>query len=195
VLRVAQASEITIAPGTPVVEIGDTAQMEVVAELLTTDALQAEPGTPVRIERWGGDAPLAGRVRLVEPAAFTKVSALGVEEQRVNVRIDITSAPALWRSLGDGYRVGVRLVVLALDDAVQVPVSAVFPLADADGPRSHAVFVLDGARAREVPVEVGARNGVQAWIRQGIEPGTPVIIYPPATLADGARVKERSAAR
>jgi HlyD family secretion protein len=193
VLRVVQNSEAAVGLGTPIMEIGDVARMEVVAELLTADALQALPGTPVRIERWGGPGTLAGRVRLVEPSAFTKVSALGVEEQRVLVRIDLESPAEQWRALGDGFRVGVRIIVLALDAAVQVPVSAVYPLPDADGPRAHGVFVLDGGRAREAPVELGARNGTHAWIKQGLDPGTPVVVYPPATLADGARVKPRKA--
>ena len=105
VLRVAQASEGTVALGTPLLEIGDIARMELVAELLTTDALQVSPGSAVSIERWGGDAALAGRVRAIEPAAFTKISALGVEEQRVRVLIDITTPQRQWRSLGDGFRV------------------------------------------------------------------------------------------
>jgi HlyD family secretion protein len=191
VLRVAQTSETTVALGAPLVEVGNTEELEVVAELLTTDALKATPGSRVLIERWGGDRELEGRVRLVEPAAFTKVSALGVEEQRVIVRIDLDSPAEQWRALGDGFRVGVRIVVLALDAAVQVPVSAVFPLPDADGPRAHGVFVVDGGRAREAPVELGARNGTDAWIKQGLQAGTPVVVYPPATLADGARVKAR----
>ena len=102
VLRVLQTSAGTVALGTPLLEIGDTGQMEIVAELLTTDALQATPGTPVRIERWGGGTPLAGTVRRVEPAGFTKISALGVEEQRVNVLIDIDSPLPEWQAAGDG---------------------------------------------------------------------------------------------
>jgi len=192
VLRVTQGSETTVALGTPLLELGDTQSLEVVAELLTTDALQARPGGRVVIERWGGDGVLEGRVRLVEPAAFTKVSALGVEEQRVKVLIDISSPPGEWHALGDGYRVGVRIVTLALDDAVQVPVSAVFPLPQGrGGAGGMAVFVLQGGRARLVPVQVGARNGAQAWLRQGLAPGAEVLVYPPAGVADGVRVKVR----
>jgi HlyD family secretion protein len=109
VLRVAQPSETTVALGTPIIEVGDTQALEVVAELLTTDALQAQPGSRVVIERWGGSGLLEGRVRRVEPAAFTKVSALGVEEQRVNVR-STSRRHRPWRALGDGFRVGVRIV-------------------------------------------------------------------------------------
>lgn len=196
VLRVAQTSETTVALGAPLLELGDTSRLEVVAELLTADALQAQPGTHVRIERWGGPGVLDGRVRRVEPAAFTKVSALGVEEQRVNVLIDIESPHAQWRALGDGYRVAVRIVVQAVEPAVLVPVSAVFPQAGAPGagtgrPDAMAVFVVDGGRARLQAVTVGARNGAQAWVTSGLAPGTSVIVYPPATVRDGVRVRER----
>jgi HlyD family secretion protein len=199
VLRVLQTSEATVAVGTPLVELGDTARLEIVAELLTTDALAAKPGSRVVIERWGGPAALDGRVRSIEPAAFTKISALGVEEQRVRVLIDITSPFAAWQALGDGYRVSVRIVTLTEDKAVQVPVSAVFPLpagsGDADGDAAaaaqSAVFVADGGRARQVPVTLGGRNGSAAWIRSGLEPGQRVIVYPPSTVRDGVRVAAR----
>jgi HlyD family secretion protein len=209
VLRVLQASEGAVALGTPLFEIGDTQRMEVVAELLTTDALTAIAGSRVVIERWGGPAPLEGRVRSVEPAAFTKVSALGVEEQRVRVLIDITSPQAAWQALGDGYRVSVRIVTLTEAKAVQVPVSAVFPLpavagvdtanvamaADNNGGAAtaarFAVFVADDGRARQVPVLLGARNGSAAWIRSGVTPGQQVIVYPPAKVRDGLRVAAR----
>jgi HlyD family secretion protein len=195
VLRVAQPSEASVPLGAPLVEVGDIAKLEIVVELLTTDALQARAGSRVRIERWGGLTTLEGRVRRVEPAAFTKVSALGVEEQRVNVLIDLTSPREQWSALGDGFRVSVHIVTLSVEDAVRVPVSAVFPLPAgseaAAGPRGMAVFVVDGGRARTVPVEVGARNGTHAWVRHGIEPGTSVIAYPPATVRDGVRVKSR----
>jgi HlyD family secretion protein len=193
VLRVAQTSETTVALGTPLVEIGNTQYLEVVAELLTTDALKAQPGSRVLIERWGGDGELEGRVRLVEPAAFTKVSALGVEEQRVKLLIDITSAPAQWRALGDGFRVGVRIVTLSVDDAVKVPVSALFPLPARDDGSAPgmAVFALEGGRARLQPVDVAARNGAEAWVRKGLETGAAVIVYPAAGMRDGARVRVR----
>jgi len=193
VLRVLQPSEATVAAGTPLLEIGDLAQLEVVAELLTTDALQARPGSEVRIERWGGPGVLPGRVRLVEPAAFTKVSALGVEEQRVIVRIDLLPPPAERPTLGDGFRVGVRIVTHSEAAALLVPVSAVFPLpAGADGdPGGHAVFVIDGGRARQMPVELGGRNGRHAWIAGGLAEGATVIVYPPAEVADGVRVRAR----
>jgi HlyD family secretion protein len=193
VLRVAQASETVVALGTPLLELGDTRALEVVAELLTTDALQAQPGSRVVIGRWGGPGVLEGRVRLVEPAAFTKVSALGVEEQRVRVLIDLTSPPEQWRALGDGYRVSVRIVTRSIDDAVQVPTSAVFPLPDVDGaPKGRmAVFALDEGRARMTAVQVGARNGEHAWVQRGLEPGRTVIVYPSNAVKDGTRVAVR----
>ena len=200
VLRVLQTSEGAVALGAPLFEIGDTQRMEIVAELLTTDALATRPGSRVMIERWGGPTTLEGRVRSVEPSAFTKVSALGVEEQRVRVLIDISSPQPEWQALGDGYRVSVRIVTLAEDKAVQVPVSAVFPLpasaggdtngSPASAPR-FAVFVADDGRARQVPVHLGTRNGSAAWIRSGLTPGQQVIVYPPATVRDGARVRAR----
>lgn len=192
VLRVVQPSETVVSLGTPLLELGDTRQLEVVAELLTADALKAHPGSRVVIERWGGE-PLEGRVRRVEPAAFTKVSALGVEEQRVKVLIDITSAPERWLALGDGFRVGVRIVTLSMDGAVKVPASAVFPLPQSPGDdgAGMAVFVLDGGRARLTPVWVGARNGSEAWVRSGLKAGAAVIVYPPPGVGDGVRVKAR----
>ncbi|SDZ85439.1 HlyD family secretion protein [Acidovorax soli] len=202
VLRVAQASEGVVALGAVLIEVGDTAQLEVVAPLLSTDALQVHPGSPVRIERWGGPGVLQGRVRSVEPVAFTKVSALGVEEQRVNVLIDLTSPPAQWAALGDGYRVVARVLTREAQDATLVPVSALFPLpasADAAAPPiadstefRMAVFVVDGGRARRVPVVLEARGSTHAWVKEGLQAGAQLVVYPPAALADGARVKVRT---
>lgn len=194
VLKLHHTSETAVVLGEPLIEIGDLSNLEIVADLLTADALLARPGSTVRIERWGGATVLHGRVRLVEPAAFTKVSALGVEEQRVNVLIDFTSKPAEWADLGEGFRVGVRVVTLARDDALRVPVSAVFPLPKGDGTSSPgaAVFVFDAGRARLQPVRVGGRNGSDAWVQGGLEPGARVIVYPPAEVSDGARVEPRS---
>lgn len=193
VLRVLQGSESTVALGTPLIELGDTSRLEIVAELLTSDALQAAPGSRVRIERWGGPQSLEGRVRRVEPAAFTKVSALGVEEQRVKVLIDLVDtakAPPQWRALGDGFRVGVRIVTQTADAALKVPVGAVFPLPGAAG--GMAVFVVEGGRAKLQPVEVAARNASEAWIRRGVAGGTAVVVYPPPALQAGSRVQARS---
>jgi HlyD family secretion protein len=191
VLKVLQPSESTIGLGTPLLELGDTRRLEIVAELLTTEALRARPGDRVSIERWGGPQVLSGTVRRIEPAAFTKVSALGVEEQRVNVLIDLSGPQEAYERLGDGYRVAVRIVVLSVDDAVRVPVGAVFPLpplqAEDPTPR-FAVFTLRDGRARLAPVDVGARNGTHAWIRSGLQPGQPVIVYPSAAVRDAVRV-------
>ncbi len=190
VLRVLQPSAGTVAPATPLLEVGDLNQLEVVAELLTTDALRAAPGTPVRIEHWGGEGLLEGRVRRVEPAAFTKVSALGVEEQRVNVVIDITSPRTQWQALGDGFRISARILVTAVDAALQVPASAVFPLPQGDS-QQMAVFVVDSGRAKLTPVALRARNGSAAWIGPGLAAGTQVIVYPPTAVRDGVHVRVR----
>jgi HlyD family secretion protein len=191
VLKIHQTSEATVALGTPLLELGDTARLEIVAELLSSDALAAQPGSTVRIERWGGPTVLQGVVRRVEPAAFTKVSALGVEEQRVNVLIDITSPAAEWAALGDGYRVGVRIVTRSEASVLRVPVNAVFPLEQPAGAATAAVFVVDGGRAALRPVQVVARNGSMAWLRVGPPAGAQVIVYPPSTVGDGTRVAPR----
>lgn len=193
VLRVLQASETVVGLGTPLLELGDTGALEIVAELLTTDALQARPGARVAIDRWGGDHLLAGRVRMVEPSAFTKVSALGVEEQRVRVLIDLTSPRSEWTALGDGFRVEVRIVTVDADAAVEVPLSAVFPVqAGPGGDGGTAVFLLDGGRARQVRVALAARNATHAWVRTGLTPGDAVVVYPPAAVRDGTRVRPRA---
>jgi len=189
VLRVLQSSENAVALGVPLLEIGDVQRLEVLAELLTTDAVRARPGSRVVIDRWGGDDPLEGRVRLVEPGGFTKVSALGVEEQRVNVVIDIVSPPGSWHALGDGFRVGVRIVTQDEQRALQVPVSAVFPQTNGPG---NAVLRMEGGRAHVVPVTVIARNGRSAWLRGGVKAGDTVIVYPPPAVRDGVRVRARS---
>lgn len=188
VLKLHHTSETPLALGAPVLEIGDTRRLEVVAELLTSDALSARPGSAVRIERWGGPTTLAGRVRRVEPAAFTKVSALGVEEQRVNVVIDLTSPPEQWAALGDAYRVGVRIVTRSEAKALKVPLSAVFPLAGGQG---SGVYVVDAGRAHLRPVTVAARNTGEAWIAQGLDDRATVVVYPPASIHDGDRVSVR----
>ena len=192
VMRVVQSSETAVALGAPLLELGDTRKLEIVAELLTTDALRIGPGSEVTIERWGGKQPLQGRVRQIEPSAFTKVSALGVEEQRVKVLIDIVSPEAEWSALGDAYRVGVRIVTQSVDGVVKVPVGAVFPVAaQGQTPAGSAVFVLRQGRARLVPVQLGGRYGSEAWVSQGLSPQDVVIVYPGATVKDGVRVVER----
>ena len=186
ILKIQQQSEGIVQAGTPLMELGNPSQLEVVVDVLTEDAAQIRPGTPVQLSNWGGPETLEGRVRLIEPAAFTKVSALGVEEQRVNAVIDITSAPDKRATLGDGFKVDVRVLVQVVESAVKVPVSALFPV----GARS-ALFVVEGGRARQREIEVAARNGVEAWVKTGLAAGTPVIVYPPTALKDGARVTTR----
>jgi HlyD family secretion protein len=190
VLRIVQQSEGTVALGTPLAEVGNLDRLEVIAELLTTDALRTQAGTPVRIERWGGPGVLEGRVRRVEPAAFTKVSALGVEEQRVNVIVDVTTPRAQWQALGEGFRVSVRIVVTAVNEALLVPASAVFPLPEGDG-APMAAFTIDNGRAKLTPVKLAGRNGTSAWVSEGLGQGAKVIVYPPSAVRDGVRVRER----
>lgn len=187
VLRVMQQSEGVIAAGTPLVELGDPTQLEVVVDVLTEDAAQIRPGAVVRLHGWGGPE-LAGVVRLVEPAAFTKVSALGVEEQRVNAVIDITSPRAQWSALGDGFRVEVGITVQTIERALLVPVSAIFPQGE-----GSALFVVSGGRARLQAVKLMGRNGVDAALAEGsgLAAGAKVVIYPPPSLKDGVRVEPR----
>ncbi len=186
VVKLLLQSEGMVAGGTALMELGDPSQLEVVVDILTEDAAQITPGTPVRLSNWGGTDVLEGRVRLIEPGAFTKVSALGVEEQRVNAIVDLSSPAPLWRSLGDGFKVDVRVLVQVVENAVMVPVSALFPL----GARS-GLFVLEQGRARMREIEVAARNGAQAWVRTGLSPGTQVIVYPDSKLKDGDAVRAR----
>jgi HlyD family secretion protein len=186
VLKVVQQSEGTVPVGTPLVELGDPSNLEVIADILTADATQLTAGMPVRINAGESNMRIEGRLRLVEPAAFTKVSALGVEEQRVRAVIDITSPPQQWRALGDGFRVDVRILIQTVESAVKVPASALFPLDSQFG-----AFVIEGGRARQRPVSIAARSSTEAWIKQGLEPGAQVIVYPPSSLKDGARVATR----
>ena len=188
ILRIAQASEVSVNVGAPPLEIGDLSRLEVVAALPTNDALRARPGSRVRIERWGGPTVLEGRVRRVEQGAFTKVSALGVEEQRVNVLIELTSPAQDWQALGDGYRVSVRIVTVSQPEVLRVPVSAIFPRSDG----STAVFVVDANRARATAVELAGRNAQFAWVRAGLAEGAQVIVYPGAAVSDGVRVHARA---
>lgn len=196
VLRVVQASEAVVPLGAPLIELGDPGRLEVVAELLTSDAIQASPGSPVRIDRWGGP-PLRGRVRRIEPAAFTKISALGVEEQRVRILIDIVDADAAKAGLGVGYRVNARIITSSHDLVRKVPVSALFPLpgnsgADAAG---LGVYLVRDSRAQLAPVRLGGRNEREAWVQQGLATGDQVIVYPSEEVRDGARVRVRDVAQ
>lgn len=190
VLRVQQPSEGLVVAGQALMELGDVSRLEIVAELLSTDALQVRPGQAVRVERWGGQGVLEGQVARVEPGGFTKVSALGVEEQRVRVIVRLLSPPERWRGLGDGFRVVVRVLTHQQDQAVLVPVGAVFPLPGGE-PGRYAVFVAEGGRVRQTEVKLTARNATVAWVSQGLSPEAQVVVYPPPTLADGARVRAR----
>ena len=186
VLRVAQASEAAVAAGSALLDVGDPRRMEVIAELLTTDAVQAQPGRRAVIERWGGPA-VEGRVRLVEPSAFTKVSALGIEEQRVKVVVNVDQPPAAWQAMGDGYRVTLRVITQDVEQAVMVPVGALFPLGDG----GTGVYRVADGRAKLQPVELGGRNGSEGWVRSGLKAGDTVIVYPPPAVSDGKRVEAR----
>jgi HlyD family secretion protein len=186
VLKIYQQSEGLVAAGTPLMELGDPAKLEVVVDLLTEDAAQIKPGTSVQLTQWGGPGVLTGQLRLIEPAAFTKISALGVEEQRVNAVVDITSPADEWRALGDGFKVDVRILVEVVEKAQLVPVSAIFPI----GARS-GVFVLKNGRAHLQDITVNARNGVEAWVKTDLPNGSQVIIYPDTKLKDKDRVKPR----
>lgn len=185
VLKVLHKSEGAIAAGTALLEVGDPAALEVAIDVLTSDAARVPAGALVVLERWGG-APVEGRVRRVEPSAFTRLSALGVEEQRVNVLVDLTSPRAQWAALGDGYRVEARIVVWERADVVRVPASAVFR-----GERGWALFrVIDG-RARLTPVGVGQRTTREVQIEEGLRGGEPVIVHPSDKVADGVKVVPR----
>ena len=186
VLRVLQESEGVVMAGTPLAEVGDPAALEIVVDVLTADAVRIKTGAPVRIERWGGDATLDGRVRRVEPSAFTKTSALGVEEQRVNVVIAIESPREEWEALGDGYRVEARIRVWRDEDVLQVPTSALFRTDD-----GWAVFVVEGDVAKRRSVEVGRQTGVDAAIESGLEAGDRVIVHPSDQIVDGIGVEVR----
>jgi HlyD family secretion protein len=185
VLRVLAPSEGVVAAGAPLVEVADTSDLEVVVEMLTTDAVRVAPGARSSIERWGGP-PLDGRVRAVEPSGFTKLSALGVEEQRVVVVVDMVTPPSERLALGDGFRVHTRTVVDRQPDALKTSAAALFR--DGDG---WALFVIDRGRARKHRVHVERRNGAEAWIGEDLAPGTEVIAFPSNALADGARVARR----
>jgi HlyD family secretion protein len=185
VLRVNQKSGGTVAVGTPLMELGDPADLEIVIELLTTEAPQVALGAPVRLVNWGGPAPLSGRVRRVEPWGFTKVSALGVEEQRVNVLVDIVSPRKDWGSLGEGYRLDAQIQVYRTDAALTVPTGALFRA----GARWLVYLVTPARRVRQVAVTVGHRNDRFAEVVAGLGDGDQVVLYPDDALRDGARVR------
>ncbi len=182
VLRVLFESEGPVQAGTPLIEIGDLAALEAVVEVLTSDAVAIGPGAAVLFERWGGTEPLKGRVRLVEPSGFTKVSALGVEEQRVAVVVEPEGAADAWAKLGDGYRLEARIVVWEAE-TLKAPLAAL--VRDADG---WSAFAVSGGRARVRRVEVGRRAVGEAQVTGGLAAGDVVVLYPSAHVRDGARV-------
>jgi len=184
VLKVAQESESVVTVGAPLLEIGNPTELEIVVDVLTSDATLIKPGAMVQIRDGGQTASLQGRVRRVEPSAFTKVSALGVEEQRVNVIIDLTSPAALWQTLGDGYKVDAKIIVFSTDNAIKVPVSALFRK---DG--LWAVFVAENGRAKLRTVQIARRSGLDAMLIGGLQPGEKVIIYPGDLIRPDVRIK------
>ena len=190
VLKLIQESETVVGAGQGLVEVGDPADLEIVVDLLSTDAVRVREGAAVAVTDWGGGRTLKGRVRRVEPFGFTKISALGVEEQRVNVIIDFTEPRDAWASLGHGYRVEVRIEEWRGDQVLKVPTSALFRQRN-----DWAVFVADsGDRARLRTVQVGRANVREAQIVAGLEPGERVVLHPGETIDDGVRLTERPAA-
>ena len=182
VLQVLHESEKVVTAGTPLIVVGDPGSLEVVADFLSTDAVRIPPGADARIERWGGPAPLSARVRLVEPAGFTKISALGVEEQRVNVIADLIDAPV---TLGDQYRVDVR-VVLWRGTVMKVPATALFTTAG-----EWSAFVLRDNRARLQRVKVGQMSETEVEITGGLQPNDRVLVHPSDQVHDGVRITAR----
>ncbi len=186
VLRVEQKSAGVVQAGAPLLEIGDAKVLEVVVDLLTTDAVQVATGTEVIIDGWGGGQLLHGRVRRIEPAAFTRRSALGVDEQRVNVIVSLTDPPAAWSALGDGYRVEARLVLWQSPDVVKLPLGAVFRHGN-----GWAAFRIDDGIARLTPVTVSHRGETEVEILSGLPVGTAVAVHPGDRVKDGVRVRVR----
>ena len=184
VLRVLQESTTVVNPGTPLIEVGDPSDLEVVVDVLSSDAVKIKSGAAALLERWGGEKPLHGEVRLVEPSAFTKISALGVEEQRVNVIIDLVDPAEAREALGDGFRVEARIVVWEQPEVVKIPSGALFRDGD-----SWATFVLEGDdRARLRRVDIGQHNDTEAHIVAGLAPGEKVILHPSDKIEDGTRI-------
>src|SRR5579875_1500107 len=184
VLRVLEKSERVVQAGTPILTLGEPGKIEIVADVLSTDAVKIHPGDPVLLVGWGGDHPIRARVRLVEPYGFTKVSALGVEEQRVNVVSDFIDPPG---RLGDGYRVECEITVWAGENVLKAPMSAVFRRGQAWG-----TFVIEDGRARLRNVEIGHRNEADVEILDGLREGEDVILHPTNQIRNGLRVRRQS---
>ena len=188
VLQVPNRSERVVAVGESLVEIGDPRDLEIVVDFLSADAVRMAAGQRVLIENWGGETTLEGHVRRVEPFGFTKVSALGIEEQRVNVVIDLDSPPESWTELGHGYQVLARVVLWESPAALTVPLTAVFRVE-----KSWMVFLVQGRRARLTPVKLGQRDGLVAQVLDGLSDGDRVVLHPSNRVLDGARVTPRGA--
>lgn len=186
VFRIMQKSEAIVQPGTPLLEVGNPNDLEIVIDVLSNDAVSIQPGASVSIERWGGSTPLAGRVRTIEPSGFTKISALGVEKQRVNVIIDFDPPASPTISFGDGYRVEGRIVTWESDDVARVPSSALFRSGE-----QWSVFVAEAGRATLRHVRLGHRNALEAEVLDGLHPGDTVIIHPSDRVKPGARIRPR----
>jgi HlyD family secretion protein len=187
VLKVMQESAMVVTPGTAILEVGDPSDIEIEAEILSRDAVAIQKGAKVLVEQWGDDEPLEAIVRLVEPAAFTKVSALGVEEQRVYVLSDLKNPPEKAKALGDRYRVEVRVAVWHKDDVMLVPAGALFR----EGV-DWKTFVYEGGKAKKVTIEAGRSDGRMTEVVKGLELGTQVLLHPPDTVKDGVAVTERT---
>lgn len=181
ILRIPDPSERVVPAGTPLLTVGDLSKLEVVIELLSSEAVKVQPGMPVILDGWGGNQSLRAIVQRVEPYAFTKVSALGVEEKRTNVVADFVDAP---QALGDGYRVNAHIVVWAADDVIKVPASALFRCAEA-----WCAFVVEKGRAKKRVVKIGHSNAQEAEVMEGLKPGETVIRHPANQIEEGARVK------
>lgn len=182
VLRVVQESEGVVQAGSNLIEVGDPAALEVAVDVLTSDAVHILPGAQVTLDEWGGE-PLMATVRIVEPSAFTRLSALGVEEQRVNAVMDVVSPYASWKALGDGYRVAARIQIYRSDDAMMIPWSALFRKG-----QSWAVFTIVEGAARLRPVVIGRRNELDVEVQTGLEVGARVILHPSERISDGTLV-------
>jgi HlyD family secretion protein len=181
VLRLPEKSDRVVSSGASLAVIGDVSHLEVLIEMLSTDAVKVNVGMPVLLDGWGGDRVLHARVAMIEPYAFTKVSALGVEEKRTNVIAEFIESPA---PLGDGYRLQAHIVTYSADDAVKAPTGALFPCGEA-----WCVFAVEDGRARIRRVLVGHRTPEYFEVQGGLAVGTEVVCYPPNDLADGSRVK------
>jgi HlyD family secretion protein len=186
VLRVQQESATIVTPGSPLVELGDPRALEIEIDVLSSDAVQVRPGAKVFLEQWGGENALQARVRLVEPSAFTKISALGVEEQRVNVIADFVDPPEARPTLGDQYRVEAKIVTWEKDDVLRVPTSALFRDGD-----EWSVFVVNDKHARLRTVKIGRRNSRDAEVLEGLTENEQVVLYHSDKLRDGVSVFER----